>query len=99
MTPEHEAEMVADDTSLHIPLKRSHLPSRGSEPELEARLLNGSGSGAGQRPALDVSTGRRPKRPKFPHSLILLPFWIMQPSMQPSSKVALLGDLDDHRAC
>ena len=61
-TPEHEAEMVADDTPLHVPLKRSHSPGRGSESELEARLLNGSGSGAGQRPVLDASTGRRPKR-------------------------------------
>ncbi|KAF8124944.1 P-loop containing nucleoside triphosphate hydrolase protein [Boletus edulis] len=32
-TAEHEAEMVADDTPLHVPLKRSHSPGPGPESE------------------------------------------------------------------
>ncbi|KAG6373687.1 P-loop containing nucleoside triphosphate hydrolase protein [Boletus reticuloceps] len=55
-TVEHEAEMVADDTPLHIPLKRSHSPGPG--PESESR----SGSSVARRPTSDVSFVRTPKR-------------------------------------
>ncbi|KAH0835746.1 P-loop containing nucleoside triphosphate hydrolase protein [Lanmaoa asiatica] len=50
-TAEDEAEMVADDTPVRIPLKRSHSP--------------GPGPGAGfepQRPTSDMSSVRTPKR-------------------------------------
>lgn len=51
-TAADEAEMVADDTPLQIPLKRSHSPGLGLEP----------GVGAAQRPTSDVSYMRTPKR-------------------------------------
>ncbi|KAG9311822.1 P-loop containing nucleoside triphosphate hydrolase protein [Chiua virens] len=47
-TGEHEMEMVADDTPLRIPIKRSHSP--------------GTESGVGQRPVVDGSAVRTPKR-------------------------------------
>ncbi|KAF8441696.1 P-loop containing nucleoside triphosphate hydrolase protein [Boletus edulis BED1] len=48
-TAEHEAEMVADDTPLHVPLKRSHSPGPG--PESESR----SGSSVARRSTSDMS--------------------------------------------
>lgn len=50
--PEHEAAMMADDTPLRIPLKRSHSPGPDSE----------SGANATQRPMSDASYVRTPKR-------------------------------------
>ncbi|KAF8423182.1 P-loop containing nucleoside triphosphate hydrolase protein [Boletus edulis BED1] len=55
-TAEHEAEMVADDTPLHVPLKRSHSPDPG--PESESR----SGSSVARRSTSDMSFVRTPKR-------------------------------------
>ncbi|KAF8129048.1 P-loop containing nucleoside triphosphate hydrolase protein [Boletus edulis] len=55
-TAEHEAEMVADDTPLHVPLKRSHSPGPG--PESESR----SGSSVARRSTSDMSFVRTPKR-------------------------------------
>ena len=57
-TTAHEAEMVADDTPLRIPLKRSHSPGPGlgSEPDPGPR------PGAAQRPTLDAPSVRTPKR-------------------------------------
>ena len=57
-TTAHEAEMVADDTPLRIPLKRSHSPGPGlgSEPDPASR------PGAAQRPTLDAPSVRTPKR-------------------------------------
>ncbi|KAG8215885.1 hypothetical protein J3R82DRAFT_7852 [Butyriboletus roseoflavus] len=51
-TAEHEAEMVADDTPLRIPLKRSHSPGSGLE----------LGVGTAQRPTYEPSYVRTPKR-------------------------------------
>lgn len=53
-TAEHEAGMVADDTPLHIPLKRSHSPGPGPDPE--------PGVGAARRGTSDASYARTPKR-------------------------------------
>ena len=47
-TAEHEAEMVADDSAVHLPVKRSHSP--GPEP------------GVAHRPTSDTSSVRTPKR-------------------------------------
>ncbi|KAF8558360.1 P-loop containing nucleoside triphosphate hydrolase protein [Imleria badia] len=52
-TAAEEAEMVADDTPLHIPTKRAHSP---------APLESKPGSSIAERPTLDASSVRTPKR-------------------------------------
>ena len=53
-TATHEAEMVADDMPLRIPLKRSHSPGPGPV----------SGRDTAQRPTSDVRTPKRFRRAK-----------------------------------
>lgn len=53
-TAADEAEMVADDTPLQLPMKRSRSPAPGPESE--------PGSSITQRPTSDASSVRTPKR-------------------------------------
>ena len=58
-TAADELEMVADDTPLRLPLKRSHSPGPGfgSEPDPRSRA-----GGVAQRPTSDAWSVRTPKR-------------------------------------
>ena len=55
----HESEMVADDTPLRLPLKRSHSPGPGFGSELDPGSRAGS---VVQRPTLDAWPGRTLKQ-------------------------------------